>query len=669
LAAAARVSLGSFDVGAARATIGQLISAKASGGFSTEYLKQVNAWDEELQLLGALAKDLVDREPRSSDWALLLEYHIPRRNKYPDAIILAEDVVFIIEFKVGATAFDAAAKWQVEDYALDLRDFHLQSRGRSLFPILVATNAQAHLTPQSVQRPAQPPSVWPVICATPPELSSLLLAAFRAAHQAGADRIDPDAWDRSMYRPTLSIIEAAKELFARHSVREISHAYADNLLTTTDALVDAICTAQEKGLRTICFVTGVPGAGKTLTGLNAIHHPSVQDQRAGVFLSGNGPLVRIVRDALVRDAVAAHTSSKREAARKVGTFIQNVHSFMDEYMSRSPGEAPDEKVVVFDEAQRAWNANQAKKKGRLACSEPRAMLEVMERCLNWCVIVALVGGGQEIHNGEAGLEEWGHALSGTSKQWHVLAPREALEGGPSLAGHRLFCGSQPSTCLLREAPSLHLDVSVRSPRAQRITHWVNLVLEGRPDPAREVIRGAGEFPLVLTRDLALARRWLRDRSRFERRCGLVTSSGSIRHRAYGLEVSSGFRRAYPFEEWFLAEPDDVRSSYQLEVAATEFECQGLELDWVGLCWGGDLCVDDSRRSWHYRQLKGTTWQAIRNEGKRRYLLNKYRVLLTRAREGMVIWVPPGDPDDPTLPPGFFDATAAFLHAAGVPSLD
>ena len=304
------------------------------------------------------------------------------------------------------------------------------------------------------------------------------------------------------------------------------------------------------------------------------------------------------------------------------------------------------------------------KKG-MNVSEPRMMLEIMERCPAWCVLVALVGGGQEIHRGEAGLEAWGSALSDTSHPWNVLLSPEVVAGGESLAGHRLLPSAISSPCRVIEVPSLHLSVTIRSPRAQAFAQWVNLVLTGEAERAKDVLQSSKEFPVVMTRDLHAAREWLRDRSRFERRCGLVASSGALRLRAYGIEVASNFRHGYPFDEWFLGQPGDVRSSYQLEVAATEFECQGLELDWVGVCWGDDLCIAPSTARWLCRRFAGTSWQTIRQEIARRYLFNKYRVLLTRAREGMVLWVPPGDIRDDTRDPSFLDATASFLQAAGV----
>jgi hypothetical protein len=670
LPAPVRTTLGAFDIQAARSVVGSLVSEKASAGFATQYAKQIEAWEEELRLLDLMTSSLVAQYPSCRNWSLLLEYEIPRRNKYPDAILLADDLVFVLEFKIGATTFDAAARWQVEDYALDLRDFHVQSQGRTIIPILVATGVSMTLPQVPVNVLPAAGYVWPVACLEPTALPTFLLAAYRAGHRPGIAAIDPLAWDASPYRPSLSIIEAATTLFAGHSVREISHAYADNLSATTDQLIDAIHTAKQQGLRTLCFVTGVPGAGKTLTGLNAIHNVDQRssEEWSGVFLSGNGPLVRIVRQAIVRDAVRLRGGSKKDATRKVSTFIQNVHDFMEAYRNGKSSEPPHENVVVFDEAQRAWSAEQVRKKRKVDRSEPRMMLEIMERCPQWCVIVALVGGGQEIHLGEAGLEEWGRALSETARDWQILVSPEALVGGPSMVGHCVFDGAPPPNCRVTEKPGLHLNVTVRSPRAQVLTRWVNSVLEGDSETARRLITGTTEFPLVMTRDLDRARQWLRDRSRSEHRSGLLVSSGSLRHRAYGIEVSSGFRRGYPFDEWFLGSPGDVRTSYQLEVAATEFECQGLELDWAGVCWGDDLCIAPSGDRWTCRQFRGNRWQIIRKEQTRRYLLNKYRVLLTRAREGMLLWVPRGDPTDPTREPAPLNRTAAYLAAAGISSL-
>lgn len=669
MAAPFRVPVGEYQAAVALKIVGQLVLAKSAAGFASQYLKQIDAWQEGLLLLEHLCQELALQEPRSLTWSILLEYPIPRRSKYPDVVLLADDVIFVIELKVGATGFDSAAQWQVEDYALDLRDFHVESHDRPMIPVLVATRASAAAAGSLPDASAAKRTVWPVTCIAPDQLASFLLKAYGAVHQPDRPPIDAEALDESLYRPSLSIVEAAQELFAGHSVMEIAHAWADNLTKTTAVLTQAIDEARRNNLRTLCFVTGIPGSGKTLAGLSAIHQGvDRQLETPSVFLSGNGPLVKIVREAIVRDAVRNRRWTSKDARRKVGTFIQNVHSFLAEYYTRRASECPHEHVVVFDEAQRAWSAKQMKAKKGVNVSEPRMMLSVMERCRGWCVLVALVGGGQEIHRGEGGLEAWGSALAETTHPWNVLVSPEVVKGGESLAGHRLFSAAVPSTCRIVEVPSLHLDVTIRSPRAQAFAQWVNQVLTGKPEQAKIIRDSMKEFPVAMTRDLHVARRWLQDRSRFERRCGLVASSGGARLRAYGIEVSSGFRHAYPFEEWFLGQLEDVRSSYRLEVAATEFECQGLELDWVGVCWGDDLCFDASSSGWLFRQFRGTRWQAIRQEGNRRYLLNKYRVLLTRAREGMIIWVPRGDIHDPTHDPSLLNATADYLHAAGVPLL-
>ncbi len=664
--------LGRFEGDSIVTDVGTL-AGRAAKEFTTQYSRQIEAWQQELNALCVLARELISSAPEAQDWPVLLEYPIPRRQKRPDAILIARNVIFVIEFKFGSTEFDAPARWQVENYSLDLRDFHAESAGRPLVPVLVATQARAE---QSMIQLAEknPVSVWRVQLVAPAKLAQFILLAYKLAHRPQKDPINALTWDRSYYKPSNNIIEAAQRLFSHHAVRDINHAHAANLEQTTASLIAAVRRAKQENIRSICFVTGVPGAGKTLTGLNAVHSPELRNQSSGasVFLSGNGPLIKIIRAALVKNLKAQNIGTAQdELLREIESFIRNVHGFINHYVRDNALERP-ENVVVFDEAQRAWSGAKMMKEDRGARSEPQLMLEIMGR-QDWCTLVALVGGGQEIHDGEAGLEEWGRALSDSKHRWHVFASPEALRGGVGVAGHRLFDREAPSNCHVIENDSLHLQVSQRSYRAQVIADWVNRVLQGDAEGAKELLSQAGEFPLVLTRDLATARKWLRLRSgrdkvngkvNYERRCGLVASSENARLRAYGLEVSNGFRKGYPYAKWFLA--DDVFSSCQLEVVATEFECQGLELDWTGVCWGDDLPFDPSRNGWlHHRFYRGS-WIDVTNAAKRQYLLNKYRVLLTRAREGMVIWIPPGDVDDGTRPKETMDATAEFFIRAGVP---
>jgi hypothetical protein len=419
-----------------------------------------------------------------------------------------------------------------------------------------------------------------------------------------------------------------------------------------------------QGKRAICFVTGVPGAGKTLIGLNAIHNRNLASR--GVFLSGNGPLVKILREALARDQQRREGVTKSRADREASVFIQNMHDFVrNHYVEAIPC---NEHVVVFDEAQRAWDAAKNEKRLGHAVSESEILLTIMDKVPDWAVVIALIGGGQEIHDGEAGLSEWGNTLASKFADWMIFAPEEATLGNDALAGATLFEDPSLNT-KIQLRPQLHLPISARTLRSECVTAWVNRVLSGRADEARDIAQSIKEYPLVLTRNLEGAKRWLKSSTLGGRRFGLVGSSGAMRLRAHGIEPSSGFHRSYPFEYWFLNGKDDYRSSFQLEVMATEFEIQGLEIDRTCLCWGGDLLWSESERRWVLSRLVGTSWRRVKAGSMERYLVNKYRVLMTRARDGMVIWVPVGDVEDRTRPVAPFDETANYLASCGMVLLD
>jgi hypothetical protein len=540
-----------------------------------------------------------------------------------------------------------------------------------LIPLLIATGVAAE-TPVSCPSDRTSGScVLAVQCSPDPvglATADLIWRLYTRRHNPIASDIDPVDWENAPYRPTPTIIEAAEQIFSGHSVKDISHAFATNLSVTCAALLEAIESAHAENRRVICFVTGIPGAGKTLAGLNAVHDPSIraQGRPAAVFLSGNGPLVKIVRAALVRDRQRAGVTVK-DATRTVRTFIDNVHRFIKTYGIQRADEAPYENAIIFDEAQRAWDTDAVFRHHKIRKSEPELVLDIMERAPGWSVIIALVGGGQEINRGEAGLEEWGRALNARANAWKVLASPAALTGGHAVSMHRLFTSAISQSLEVVPKPELHLDVSVRSPRARRISEWVDGLLTGVETKSLGAI-GSDEFPIVLTRGLNIARNWLRAKSEGVQRCGLLASSGALRLRPHGIEVSTGFRHGFAYEQWFLAERQDPRSSMSLEVAATEFECQGLELDWTCICWGGDFVRSAKQEAWMFRRFQGSGWKRVRSESQVQYMRNKYRVLLTRARQGMVIWVPEGDPIDSSREPDLFNSTAAYLVECGVPLL-
>ena len=483
---------------------------------------------------------------------------------------------------------------------------------------------------------------------------------------AGTDnKIDVSDWIKSPYKPTPTIIEAARALYNNHDVSEISRsdAGAKNLSETATEIRRIIEEAKANSQKSICFVTGVPGAGKTLAGLSVttsqMNH--AEDEHA-VFLSGNGPLVKVLRTALARDYKSRNKVTTREAVRKTNAFIQNIHHFRDDNLANT--DAPPEKVVIFDEAQRAWDHHTTvkfmrKKKGLsdFDSSEPEFLIEVLDRHKDWCVIIALIGGGQELNSGEAGISEWLDALQKRFTSWKVYHS--------NLMSSTEYAGSLDFTNLTRGLHSypkeqLHLGVSVRSFRAERLSEFVHHLIGNDPDKAySSYIHIKDKYPIYLTRDINTARNWLREKAQGSELYGLTASSGARRLRPEGIEV----RRELEPDVWFLNGRDDVRSCQYLEQVATEFDIQGLELDWAVVCWDADLRRDQDK--WQYRRFIGTKWQNVNKPVDQQYLLNAYRVLLTRARQGMIIYVPLGDEKDITRKPEFYQPIADFLASTGI----
>jgi len=503
--------------------------------------------------------------------------------------------------------------------------------------------------------------VAPIWFANASTFASVLAQALARYGSQNHASIDPEQWDRAEYLPTPTIVEAARALYEGQNVHEISrcHAGAENLTRTSAAVISAIEASRRDERKLICFLTGVPGAGKTLAGLNIVHSRELHEGSLGVFLSGNGPLVKVLSEALARDECDRTATPLSESRRRASTFIQNVHRFIDAHFGKS--NPPPDRVVVFDEAQRAWDREQSLRKFKRDRSEPEIMLDIMNRHPGWAAIVALVGSGQEINTGEAGLGEWGRALADRFRNWSVLASPILFTGDLAGSADQLF-ESAPNEMHVVQDAAMHLDVALRSYKAQAVSEFVAHLLTRQIDQARRALAACPEFPIAMTRDFTTAREWLRRRHRGSRRIGLIASSGGRRLRAHGLDV----RVELEVENWFLNDSSDVRSSYYLETPATEFGIQGLELDWTGLCWDLDLVPTQS--DWQIRAFKGTRWQTVRNETRRRYVLNKYRVLLTRAREGTVIWVPQGETADWTRPTAAYDAIADYLRACGIAEL-
>ena len=668
----------SFDVASFLAkrpgsVVGQLEIAYAHDGFVSQYTSQSRAWGDSVPLIQSQLALVVADHRAAASWKVHLELPLYRLRKRVDLVVLTDAAIVVVELKVGESMFLGSDIRQAEEYALDLRDFHSGSLDQRIVPCLWCTDAGPSDPLLCHHRRHRVSTVHTLGREDLPRLLRQL------ATLPASPSLVRDSWEHSAYRPVPSVIEAATTIFGDHDVRNIARADASNLDQTAARVVELIASARTLGHRALIFVTGVPGSGKTLAGLQSVHDAVAtggEDEGDIVYLSGNTPLVTVLREALARDrhARSAGTSKRRtiaEVRRDVRARIQHIIDFLRDAVSDGSAAAPHEHAIVFDEAQRAWDERHGQKKFSRAASEPQLLLEIMSRHDDWCALVCLVGGGQEINAGEEGVAGWGDALRNlapdVAKSWQIHAPRQIVHGDNTTGG--LGLGNLPECMAIHDDDALSLRVPLRSYRSPRLADWVDAILRGAAVEAVDLSRELSRYPIVLSRSLDDARRWLRSQGRGRRRFGLVASSGARRLRAEGLGVSLNATDGDKIAHWYLEDSDDIRSSMALEVTANEYTSQGLELDFVGVCWGGDFLRHSETGTWMARRLQGPRWARVRDQTRQRFTRNSYRVLLTRAREGMVLWVPRGDPSDPTRSPDALDATADFLVACGVERLE
>jgi hypothetical protein len=581
--------------------LARLEVAYANRGYTSQYSDQILAWQRDISLLRQSLGECVARSESSRSWGLLLEFSIPRKELRLDAVLLIQGSIVVLEAKTGPAA--SHAKRQIEEYSLLSHYFHKASNERRIVPILISNEVSSDTIAvkliESNARALDSQSfahwVGSVERRTWQSLPSLLLAI----EEPCDDQMLAEVWDNSPYFPIPSILEAATALRSGLSIREIAHSEASEheIENVRRVVQSCVVRARAEHHHAICFLTGVPGSGKTLVGLSLAH--SAENKADAIhFMSGNGPLVQVLQFLFTQESRRGGASAV-QARTEAKTLIENVHVFARYHTEDNPG-PPSNHAIIFDEAQRAWNRAQNLRKFKRDYSEPEMLLRIMERHRDWAVVVALVGGGQEINDEEAGLEEWGRALGDSKKEWVICASPEVLQGGASTAGHRLFENATQQRPVETNT-ALHLRTSNRSLRAEQLATWVNFMLEGNAEGAT-CLRIGEKFPMLLSRSLQQTRLKLREYGIGKNRYGLVGSSGAARLRGEGLEPSSSFHAEYPWEHWYLAKETDVRSSYRCEVFATEFEIQGLELDWIGLCWGGDF-VWDERHGWLLRKLQ------------------------------------------------------------------
>lgn len=648
---------------------------------------QKNAWLYEIPFLKSTLQNKTER--------ILFEYSIPRLGKRIDVVLLISGIVFVLEFKVGAKEYTRQDIEQVWDYALDLKNFHEESHDATIIPILIATEANEISTQTSVSH-YNDKVLEPILCNT--HSLATILNNLIAKHQSD---VNLSSWAHSRYMPTPTIIQAASSLYLNHSVEDITRTEAsgESLKKTTDFVQQVINYSKDNNKKSICFVTGVPGAGKTLVGLNIAVQQFQENESGGnslaVYLSGNQPLVDVLSEALARDKKRqeeAKNPGKRynlsDARRNVKSFIQIVHHYRDVSLNKlkkpirdgileidplkvkkhtDDGYSEVEHVAIFDEAQRAWTkqqlANWLKRKQGIQdfpMSEPEFLIWSLNLREDWAVIVCLVGGGQEINTGEAGIAEWLRAIDNSFPDWNVFISNQ-------LAGKEYAEGELDT--ILKKLPNvqrnndLHLAVSMRSFRTEQLSNFVHSVLAEEKEKASTLLTEIRDkYPIRITRSLDKAKLWIKEQKRGSERYGMLVSSQAQRLRPLSIDVRCKPNTVH----WFLDDINDIRSSLFLEDAASEFDVQGLELDWTCIVWDGDLRWENNH--WGNYSFTGNKWQNIRSEERKTFQINAYRVLLTRARQGMIICVPEGNAEDGTRKPKYYDETFEYLKGLGIPEI-
>ena len=648
-----------------------------------------SSWVEEIDTLKeALA-------PFSGHGSVYFEYNIPRMGRRADVVAVIDGIVFVLEYKTAEQKFHRDAMIQVWDYALDLKNFQEGSHDRVLVPVLVAPKEKDKHCCLELKH-FEDNVYEPLMVNAHLFGGGISKVLDSIPHEVQLKTAD-DIWAKSGYEPTPTIIEAAIALYEENTVEDITK-HGGDIDKASVELANIIESCRNNNRKAICFITGVPGAGKTLIGLNTALDQFNRDEKA-VYLSGNFPLVEVLQEALARDYVRRDkikakqekrkACTKEEAKSKVRAFIQMIHHYRDLYLEgttidngrRVPmpdyfqsysdkAYVPSEHVAIFDEAQRAWTQEELgrfmrEKKGikDFPYSEPEYLISCMDRQPDWGVVVCLVGNGQSINKGEAGLKEWIESIYRSYKDWDVYISEYLMRSGDVTKEQMDLVRSQ-----IKSREELHLKMSMRSFRSEKVSIFVNQLLALQKEDAASTLRELDNYPIVMTRSLETAKQWLRDHNRGSERMGLLASSKAERLKAISINV----RYQPDFVHWFLEDDRDIRSSNALEDTLTEFKVQGLEIDWACVAWDADLRLSQDGKSWQHFQLRsGTKWQNINKPINREYQINAYRVLLTRARQGMIIVVPNGDhgvPPDETRKPEWYDGIYNYLKEIGIKEL-
>ena len=576
---------------------------------------QNDAWIEEIEVLRITFRSLAIARPDSLNWSLIFEFELPLEGgRRPDVIVLGPNQLLILEFKQNSI-LNRASIDQVAAYARDLAEYHSATHGIKVSPILIPT------------RTIELSFIKDNVFVVSPDLI--------AAHLSGLPERDPINlmdWMAGDYAPLPTLIAAAKMIFNHEKLPAIRRAESLGVRKAVDALKEIAKTSQNDSMRSLAFVSGVPGAGKTLVGLQFVYE-GTDENTSSIFLSGNGPLVEVLRDAL-----------------KSKAFVRDLHSFIKAYGTTE--KIPSQHIIVFDEAQRAWDAEHMNSKNGIHKSEPELLVGIGEKLPNWATLVGLIGHGQEIYSGEeAGMAGWSEALTSptSTSEWRIFSPPRYIE---------FFKGLE-----VQEVPALDLDKSLRSRQAENLHLWVEHFLNGEIKEAAQLADQmlSQTYPIIITRDFEEAKGYLQERYEDapEARFGIIASSKDKALPQFGILNGFMDTRLVKRAPWYNRSVGEPGAGSNLDITITEFDSQGLELDMALVAWGNDYLWDGS--NWNLGKSRSKFPQKDPHQLRK----NSYRVLLTRSRDGVVIFLPPLKEFDKTE--HAFLASGAKILGSQIPS--
>ena len=625
---------------------------------------QKKAWANQISILKKYLKD--------KNGYIIFEYVLSRVNMRIDVVLLMNDIVYSLEFKNNETMFLESDIDQAGGYGYALKNFYEINRNKYVVPILIATRAPD--SECSVASDLGTDGLFSLFKANVNKMEQYI-DLIRSKY--GSDVIyseeDFENWINSPFKPNPTIIQSARSIYMNNQIDDFFKFDAgEENLKITELTVEAIVNeARDNKKKIICFVSGVPGAGKTLVGLDLAgktRNNKDNNLPDAVFFSGNGPLINVLTEALGRDAIKQFPEKyekKYQAVNNVKTFIQDLHAFKQDIIS-SKKKNIDENVLIFDEAQRVWDEEQLKKwlikkeadASFYGLSEADLLLDVFSK-KEWGVIVALVGLGQDIHTGENGLGVWFKSLLEKHNEWDIRLSKQIFEqSADNLYKYKGLILNNPK---VKDCSGLYLETCIRTPRARNLSEFAEAVLSNKPEQAKIAISKFDNYPICITRDLKLAEQFVLRNTQRKERCGKLCSSNS---KILG-KYSHCFDNIdnWHFANWML---DDFGrdSSNSLIFSASEFNIQGLEIDWSLLGWDMDMYY--SNGEWHEQRMLTKKRFEESTEIQKKHILNSYRVLLTRARKGMIIYIPKSsDFEDNYDVSQYMDSTYDYLKSCGI----